>query len=187
MIDILKSMRLRYQKPKGFKEVPGIDCFDSNPKLKYILSCAGNQLHSNDEQFLAFISMRRPFTFQEIIQMGKLFPNGLYENDKAHMYQIRANIKYVYGDQAALNWRKYVTYYSPTEAKSKFNADTATIFSIKFDSTDYYKKEYKFLDTLFLEKKERSWVSFHCFYDEEGKKDLSTYMKAIESVFRYED
>lgn len=186
-VDILKTMKLRYQKPKDFKEVPGTDCFDSIPKLMQIISCAGNQLHSNDEHFLAFISMRRPFTSQEIIRLKELFGNGLYENDKAHINQIRTDIEYAYGHQAALHWRKYVTYYSPAEAKNKFNADTAVIFSVKLDSAEYYKKKYRFFDALFLEKKERSWVSFYCFYDEAGKENLSNYMKAVESVFRYED
>ncbi len=186
-VDVLKSIKLDYKKPDGFKEVPGWDCFDSIPKLHLILSCANNQLYADDGHFMAFITINRPFTPHEIIEWKKLFPNGLFDNNKAHMYQIKGNIKYAYGDQAALEWRKYVTYYSTADAKNKFNADTAITFPLKLDSSDYYKGKYKYLNVLFLEKKDRSWVSFHCFSDDEGKKNLAKYMKAIEGVFRYED
>lgn len=52
-IDILKSMNVKYKKPEGFKEVPGVECFHSIPKLKYMLRCLTNELYANDGHFLS--------------------------------------------------------------------------------------------------------------------------------------
>lgn len=34
--------------------MPGVECFEDNLKLKAIIGCAGNQLHSTDEAFIVF-------------------------------------------------------------------------------------------------------------------------------------
>ena len=187
-IDILKSMKLTYKKPDGFTEVPGTECFKFIPKLKLILTCAGNQLHSEDGQFIAFIPIYRILTKQDSIDIKRMFPNGIFEGvDRRHASQIRGNIRYSLGDTAAQNWKSYVTYYSSTDARYKFNADTAISFSIKLNPGEYYLGKYNHLDALFLQREGKGFINFYCFYTDKAKKHLAKYWNAIEGIFRYED
>jgi hypothetical protein len=187
-LDILKSMKIVYNKPDGFKEVNRWECFKCKPKLEYILTCANNQLHSDDEQFIAFIPVYKFFTRKDSVDMKKRFP-GMPFNviDKIHSNTIKNNIKMSLGEDAARDYKKYIIYYSPEEAKRKFNADTAISFRIKLDSNDYYEEKYNHLDALFLQKKGRGYINFYCFYTDSDIKRLPEYWKAIEEVFKYED
>jgi hypothetical protein len=186
--DILKSMKLRYSKPGLFRESPGTECFKAFPKLSLIITCAGNQLHSADDEFVAFIPVYRILTKQDSIDIKKMFPDALLEGlDQVHVNQIKGNIRYAFGDSAARNWKNHVTYYSPIDARNKFNADTAISFSLPLNANDYYQGKYNHLDALFLQKQGRGFICLYCFYTDKARKDLANYWKAIEGTFRYED
>ena len=92
-----------------------------------------------------------------------------------------------WGDTAAQNWKSYVTYYSSTEVRHKFNADTAISFSIKLNPGEYHLGKYNHLDALFLQRSGRGFVNFYFFYTDKGKKQLAKYWSAMEGVLRYED
>lgn len=186
-IDILKSMKLRYTKPKGFQEVPGSECFDSIPRLHQILTCLVGQLYANDSHFIAFLAIYPFLTPKKIKEWKVLFPNTPLDINNEHEYQIRATIRGMYGDRAASEWRKYVTYYSSAKARKLFNADTAIAFPIKLNSNEYYKKKYRYLNVLFLQKNGRGWVGIYCFSDDKAQTNLTKYMTAIQGSFRYED
>lgn len=187
-LDILNSMKIIYNKPDGFKEIVRPESFKSKPKLEYIITFAEDQLHSNDEQFIAFIPVHKFFTREDSIDMKKFFPGMPFDViDKIHSNAIKNNIKMSLGEEAARDYIKYITYYSPEEAKHKFNADTAISFQIKLDFNDYYEEKYNHLDALFLQKKGRGYINFYCFYTDSAIKKLPEYWKAIEGVFRYED
>jgi hypothetical protein len=187
-VEVLRSMKLTYKKPAGFMEVPGWDCFKEIPKLELIITCAGNQLHAADSQFIAFIPVYRIMTTKDSIDITQMFPNSPFEGvNKMHASQIRGVIRYAVGEEATGNWAKYVTYYSAADAKRKFNADSAVTFSIKLNPNEYYKGKYNHLDALFIQKAGRGYINFFCFYTDKAKKNLPTYWKAIEGVFRYED
>ncbi|MCH5600676.1 hypothetical protein [Niabella ginsengisoli] len=159
--NILASMRLVYKKSDLFKEVPGVECFKNNPKLNSILSCAGNQLHSADEEFMAFIPVYKTHTVVDSISLKRTFPGMQIGNlNNQHCGQIRAKILLaldkdasIKGENANFNWKVYVNYYSQDDAKFKFNADTAISFPIHLKETEYYKGKYKYLKALFLQKK----------------------------------
>ena len=186
--EILKTMKLTYKKPVGFSEVMGVECFKNNPKLERIITCAGHQLHSNDEQFIAFIPIYKIFDKKDSIDMQKLMPSRSFDViDKLHTSQIRNKIRHSLGKESERNWKKYVKYYSAEEARHKFNADSAIFFTIKLDSADYFKGKYNHLEALYLQKKGRGFVNFYCFYTDKAKKDLPAYWKAIEGIFRYDD
>lgn len=189
-IDILKSMKLTYKKPDGFKEVPGMECFNKMKKpnrLAIMLSCESNQLYADDEHFTSFMPLHRNFTQQDIIVWKKMFPKLNYDVNELHIGQIKGNINAAFGEKAALEWRNYVTYYSNEDAKNMFNADTVITFFVKLDSNEYYKGKYKYFDALFIQKNGRGFVNFYCFYDDEGKKNLAKYMKGIEGSLWYEN
>jgi hypothetical protein len=185
---VLKHMKVIYTRPADFKEVSGSECFETYPKLKKLITCAGNQLHSNDEQFIAFIPIYKPFTKEDSIDMKRYFPNMPFDViDKQYIIQIKNNITTSLGKEKGENWRKHVKFYSAGEAKRLCNADTIIRYSVKLQPQDYYKGKYKYLDVLFLQKKGRGFVNFYCFYTDKGKMKFASYWKAMEGVFRYED
>jgi len=184
---LLKSMKLVYNKPLHFNEVNGYECFKKYPKLARILTCASNQLHSIDEQFILYFDAQI-FTKKDSIDMKRNFPNMPFDViDKMHSRKTKANILESNGDEAAVNWRKYVDFYPTDKAKNIFNADTAMKYSINLQPQDYYLEKYKYLDVLVVQKKGGGYVNVYSFYTEEGKKELSLYWKEIEGIFRYED
>ena len=188
-VGILKSMKLTYKKPAILDEVKGMECFEDNPQLNEILSCAKHQLHSKDGQFIAFIQIDNPITEADTLLWKKLMPGRSYDFiDKQHIAQMKKDLRVSLLKEGSLSWRQYVTYYSSNDAKSKFNADTATFLPITFISPKfYYKGKYNNLEALYLQKKGRGIVNFYWFYTDEAKKDLPLYRKAIEEIFRYED
>lgn len=186
-VAILKSMKLKYKKPRGFKEAyRASECFEPNSKLSLSLTCVVNKLYTKEEDFIAFMPLHRVFGPEEIADWKKIIPNFNYDVDQILNSNLKRIIRVWYGDEAAGDWEQYVTYYPTAEAKRKFNADKAVTFSIKLDSAEYFDR-YKYLDVFSIQKKGRGSVSFYCFYDEKGKKNLAKYKKAIEGVLRYED
>jgi hypothetical protein len=186
--NILKAMKITYQKSTVLQEVEGRECFKEYPMLNQIITCAGNQLISNDGQFLAFIPIYRIMTKEDSIFYQRLRPESkLYNPNRQHINQIKGAIRMSMGEEAAKTWRHFVNYYPSDATKLKFNADTAVSFSIKLDDKNIYKGIYTHLDALFLQKKDRGFVNFYIFYTDKGKKNLPAYMKEIEGILRYED
>jgi hypothetical protein len=186
--DRLKTMKLNYRKPGILQEVKGHECFKEYPMLSQIITCAGNQLLSSDDQFLAFIPIYPIMTKEDSIFYQRLRPaSKTFNPNRQHMYQMRNAIRMSLGEETSKTWRDLVNYYPSGDAKLKFNADTAVSFSIKLDDKNIYKGICTHLDALYLQKKDRGFVNFYIFYTDKGKKNLPAYMKAIEGILRYED
>lgn len=184
----LTSMKLSYQKPKGFNEVGKSECFKDYPKLESTFSCLSNRLVSKDEQFISFLIAYNIFTEEFRKEMDVLFFGKEFDYvDKQHVNQIKGIIRSYYNEEAAKHWKDSVTYYPPDITKDKFNADSVISFSIALRPEDYYKNEYKYVDILLLQKKGRGYVYFVSFYTDKAKRKLNKYKREIEGVLRYED
>lgn len=184
----LTLMKIAYTKPDGFEEDGKYVSFGEYPKLGQMFSCLGNCLKSDDGQFLAFISVNDIFTQDFADNMKSFFPGKSFDFvDKQHLNQIKYVIMSYYGEEIADNWKSLLDYYPEEEANIKFNADTVIRFSLALQPQDYYKKKYKYIDALFLQKKDRGYINFYCFYTDKGKKKLDFYWKKIEGVLHYED
>ena len=186
-VDELELMNVSYNKPAGFEEVPGTECFGSWPKLEAIITCAPRQLRSDDGQFLTFISMYRTLNKDDSIFISKISPNGFIGTDWMHEASIKHHIKASWGKNAAKNLNKYVDYYPTREAHRKFNADSAMFYSIKLEPEDYYQNKYNHFDILCLAKKRRGVIFLYCFYTDEGKKKFKKHWKAVEGTLRFLD
>ena len=187
-MNILKSMKIDYNKPSGFEEISYLECFDSIPRVENLLSCIATQLHSDDGQFIAFIPIYRPLNEGDSINIKSMFPDAIFPGvDRRHESLAKAGIELSLGKAAAKNWRKYVDYYPQKDAVLKFNADTALSYSIKLKPEDYYKNRFKNLKVLVLQKRGRGIVNFYCFYTDKAQPNFTKYWKSIEGVFRYED
>ena len=186
-VDALKLMNVAYNKPIGFEEVPGTECFKSWPKLEEIITCSSRQLRSEDGQFLAFTSMYRTLNKEDSIFISKISPNGFIGTEWIHEASIKHHIELSWGEKAAENLKKYVEYYPAGKARRKFNADSAMFYSVKLEPEDYYQNKYNHFDILCLAKKRRGVVFFYCFYTDEGKKKFNKYWKAVERTIRFLD
>lgn len=183
---ILTHLKITYKKPDGFKEVITTECFKDYPKLELTFSCLGNQLCAKDKQFVAFMPIFRTPTKEDSISMQKI-KIQLPPTDMRHIFQLKGVIRDYMGEEAAENWKKIVTYYPDEIAKNTFNADTVIRFTMPLRPEDYYKKKFKYVDALFIQKNGRGYVNFYCFYTDKAKKKLDYYWKKIEGVLRFED
>ncbi len=186
-VDIIESMKLHYNRPKGFTEISESECFESKPKLALMITCAQRQLKSKNGEFIAFFSMYRPLGIEDSIFISRISPNGFPGLDRQHEGNIKYSIVQSMGKEAGENWKQYVDYYPVGEARRKFNADTAIFYSIKLEPKDYYLDKYNHFDVLCLTKKRRGMIFFYCFYTDEGKKKFNEYWKAVEGTLRFLD
>ncbi len=186
---ILKKMKLEYKKPSEFKEIKGgTECFEESPGLCKAFTCLLNQICSKDEQFIAFMNPSTIYTKDFQKYMEDLFPGKTFDLvDKQHFNQMKEILKSFYGEEMEQKWREKVITYPKYEAQKKFNADNAYRFSIALAPEDYYKKNFKYVDLLFLQKKGRGYVYFCCFYTDKAKAKLNNYWSKIEKVLHYKD
>ncbi len=186
---ILKEMKLEYKKPCGFKEDPLGDSLRFYPKLIEKLYSSGiDTIFTKDNQFITFLTAFSIITKKDEKYFNKLShgkSNDLV--DKQHFSQMKAILKSFYGEEMEQKWKEKVTTYPKEEALKKFNADNAYRFSIKLTPEDYYKKEFKYIDLLFLQKKGRGYVYFTCLYTDKAKANLNKYWRKIEKVLYYKD
>ena len=184
----LTRMKLIYKKPDGFREVSKTECFKEYPQLEQAFGCFGNQLISENNEFIAFMPIFEPLTEEDSLRFQRLFPSKSFDFvDKQHLRQIRATIKAYQGEEVAEKMTDLLTYYPEEVTKSKFNADTVFRYSMKLKRKDYYKEKFKYVDFLCLQKKGRGYILFYCFYTAKAKRNLNDYWKKIEGVLRYEN
>lgn len=182
---VLTSMNVVYSKPEGFKEVGYTECFNENPKLKEAFTCVLNQLQSEDNQFMVYMQTHRLFNKEEILDMRRLFPD--FDPENIPVNTMKYIIKAFFGKEKEDNWEELIDFYSNKEAHKKFNSDSAMKLSICLSPDDYYKNEYKYIDVLFFQKRERGYIGLFCFFTDKARGNYNHYWKKIEKTFYYED
>lgn len=176
-----------YKKPKRFKEIGKTECFNDYPLLKETFTCMGNQLQSNDKQFITFI-VNRPILDAEFQQsMEKLFRKKYNLVDKQHQDQLRNILIDYYGDSIAESWQDSLEYYPPDKAKKTWNADTIIRTSLHLHPRDYYEEVYKHVDIFLIQRQGRGYVYLVSFYTDKARRRLRSYQKRVEGMLRYED
>ncbi len=184
---MLSEMKLNYHKPKMFNEVGNTECFNDYPKLESTFTCMGKQLHSKDGQFISFLVFPSIYTeeFQKRLNWVSSNHSEVWV-DKQHYRQMRGIIKKYYGEVGD-SWTDSIKHYIKEDAVKKFNADSAFYFSLKLQPSDFYKKEFRHVKVLFLQKKGRGYAYICSFYTDKAKAKLEKYWTRIEKVLRYED
>jgi len=107
--------------------------------------------------------------------------------DTQPYWQRRGIIKRYYGDEIGDSWIDSVTVYSTEEARSKWNADSAFVFNLHLRPEDYYKKDFKHVKILLIQKKGRGYAYITSFYTDKAKEYFDKYWRRIEKTLRYED
>jgi hypothetical protein len=178
--ETLRSMNLEYRHPKDFTGSYSTECFDEYPDLEKRSSCWSMKIQSNDGHFIAFLYFETNSLPQDSVWHKT---NPALAKDMIHIMYIKKDLAATLEKEEANQWQKHVQYYLEKEAKSKFNADTAIIYSLKL--SEPYKNKYNHCKTLIIQKKSRGFVSVQCFYDDMAAEKNSGYMNDMEGIFKY--
>lgn len=194
-IDFLKKINAIYKKPDKFLEISQIECFKENAKLESMLTCVGNQLHSRDKEWITFLPLGHFLNKTDSASLRESFPRMFIPDlNNQHIYTVRAQILYslnkdatLRGENAGFKWKEYVQYYSNDNVTQKYNADTVITYLITLKSGELYKKKYKYLKALILQKKDRGFITIYSLFTDKAKRHFSKYWKQIDGVVKYAD
>ena len=185
---VADDMKLKYHKPKGFYQDGSSECFDEYPKLWATFTCMGPQLHSKDGQFISFLVFPRILTEEIQESQSQVFPQLAGDwVDKQHYQQMRAKIRNYYGEGIGESWRDSITAYSAEDTHRKFNADSAFTFTLHLRPADYYKKDFKHVKVLLIQREGRGYAYICSFYTDKAKAKFDKYWRRIEKTLSYKD
>jgi hypothetical protein len=183
----LDAMCLEYKCPDGFEEIFIHETFNHKGLLALAFNLGGVSgiVNSKDKHFMVFTHIEEILTPDAAKNYSK---NGfIIREDQEHISVVRRILKCLKGENARNTWKNHVKYYSNKDTKDKFNADTAIICSLILPEHLYYQDIYSYCKVLIIHKKGRGYLPLFCFYDDKAVKNLTGYMTAVESMFRYRD
>lgn len=153
--------------------------------LENAFDCLSTGVKSKNKQVIIFFSYPSIFTNEFGKKMEAMFGGSHQFEDWQHYMQLRAILRAYFGED--YDWHKDLQYYPDWEAKTKFNADTAILVSFPLRKEDYYKRKYKYVDILVLQKQGRGYIYLTCFSTDKAKARFDDYWQKIEGLFRYEE
>ncbi len=172
--------------PKGYIKDNNTDDYSNKyPRLRRLLGMTEFLWVSNDGNALFYWNNYPIYREDDLDKIISKRKESLV--DKQHCYQTKEMFRSYYGNKVITSYRDSLIYYSQKDAKQIFNADTAYRFLIKLRSEDFYKRKYKSVEVIFLQKKDCGWVNLICFYTDKGKKKINKYRKQIEKVLKYKE
>jgi len=179
-------MNLNYKHNEDFIQVSNPIILNFNIKVNRKF-----HLESKDGNFITLFIISQPFTCEDSTRYSNMTVNSCYEGkiswnriNKEHIFIAKEIVSEYYGKENADNWKDHVQYFSNIEANTKFNADTAFIISLPEKK---YCSKYNHCKVLIIHKKDRGCLPMFFYYNDEGEKNLSEYIMAIERSFRYGD
>ena len=201
-LSVTEDMKMEYRQPEGFSEDNSEECFNGYHNLSSaFFGCLNTQLHSDDGQFVSFLQFAPLYSKTDEKRLRWVF--GDFPKEKLfnihHLYKMRGFIKrhytksgfyrgkYYYIDEVGDSWRDSITVLSTEETRRKWNADSAFTFSLHLRPSDYYKKDYKFLKVLLIQRKGRGYACIYSFYTDKAKENFDKYWRRIEKTLRFED
>ena len=185
--EVLKSMGLSYTKPDGFREDQHFECFEGSLKLRAAFTCLSNRLVSKDGEVVIYMPIYRILTKRDSVDINRIFKGSIKSLNHFHTSTLKHQIKQLYSESAAKNWKDYVTYYSAKDTESIFNADTAISCIFTLNKPDIYKDKYRNVYSLSLQKHNKGFVNIIVFYSDKGKRRFKKYKREIEQMLRYEN
>ena len=140
---------------------------------------------SNDGNFLVFVWA--DFCENDSAKTREQFKNNLLGNILVSLYP---EVTYMNFKEMRNKHQKkleqQVTYNSHAYARETFNADTVARFEIKMHGRKLHDK-YQDNTVLMIQKSGRGVITLFCFYTKEGKKNLGTYMNAVENMLWFKE
>ena len=201
-LSVTEDMKMKYRQPEGFSEDNSEECFRANNRLSStFFGCLNTQLHSDDGQFVSFLQFAPLYSKTDEKRLRWVF--GDFPKEKLfnihHLYKMRGFIKryynryeqyhgkYYYIDEVGDSWRDSITVYSAEEARRKWNADSAFTFSLHLRPEDYYKKDFKHVKVLLIQRKGQGYAYITSFYTDKAKENFDKYWRRIERVLRFRE
>ena len=200
-------MKMKYSKPESFCQIDSAESFKDYKPLKYMIlsgkesffESVGPFLRSDDGQVISFLQFAPLFSREYVERISKLThcfndynETNLYTLselfEKYHQQKMQEMIgSYYYRDKNIEKlWHNHITVLSTEEAREKWNADSAFTFSLHLRSGDYYKKDYKFLKVLLIQRKGRGYACIYSFYTDKAKENFDKYWRRIEKTLWFE-
>lgn len=99
-----------------------------------------------------------------------------------HIGSIKSDFDYNTGVEKGIQERP-LHYESSSYARKAFNADTVITYQLKVWHP--YENKYNHCKVIVMQKNKRGCITLYCLYNDAGKEKLSTYMRALEGLFRY--
>ena len=201
-LSVTEDMKMKFHLPEGFSEDNSRECFNGYHYLSSaFFECMNTQIHSNDGQLISFLQFAPLYSKIDEKRLRWVF--GDFPKEKLfnihHLYKMRGFIKryyirsgfdcgkYYYIDEVGKSWRDSITVLSTEEAREKFNADSAFTFSLHLRPKDYYKKDFKHLKVLLIQRKGRGYACIYTFYTDKAKENFDEYWRRVEKILRFED
>ena len=142
-------------------------------------------LTSDDGRIMTRFDFSQPFTRDDSIRAVSVSSAHVW--DRVNREHIWKAIEFLNAehDDVNDNWKKYVSYLSNSEAKTKFNADTAIYFSLQ--KNPFSGSKYEKSDVLIIHKKDRGCLAMFFLYNTDSKEKLNDYITAMERSIKYGD
>ena len=183
-LTVTDKLKMKYRKPKGFQQDGASECLKGYPGLEYTFYGLDHRLHSKDGQFLSCLR----FVYFPEDHQKLYYLHHKRTVDTQQYWQMRAIMKHYYGDEIGESWVDSIAVYSTEEARKKWNADSAFTFSLHLRPEDYYKKDFKYVKILLIQKKGRGGYAYIIsFYTDKAKENFDKYWRRIEKTLRFED
>ena len=122
----------------------------------------------------------------EIIIFSKTCVASEKEQEEKIELILNENLKYLRKDNE--NWSDFVSFYADKKAKKQFNVDIVFRYTIPLFSEHFIQrngKEYKYVEKIFIRKKDVGFVDLTCFYTDKAKKNFKKYWRDVEKMFEY--
>lgn len=183
----LADMSIKYHKPKGFTEHRKPECFDIYFKLGDIITCSSYNLTSDDGECIVFLTIYQKMTEQRASNINKLFPNNISNVNNIHLNLQKHIFKTFFLENQFKAKKDYLHYYSDSDARKKFNADSAFYISFPMgDVRDRYQGKYENFYMHTVQKKDNGYISFYLLYTDKAKKRLNKYLRPLLQMYTYQ-
>ena len=177
-------MNLQYTQPNGYYTNAGYLDWTQGAYFRAAeILMSEPRFVSDDGNFFAMFPVRQPIVCNAAESHSKK-KNDCDDVNKEHINLTKKLVLEFYGKEELDNWKDYALYHSSSEAKSKFNADTALYLLLPILDEPYFK-DYPYCSVLMIQKNGRGFLPIFCFFNDDGMNDIDTHSAAIERAFRY--
>ena len=205
-------MKMKYCKPEGFCQVDSAETFMDYMDLRNIImntsvslrSGVGPFLRSDDGQFISFLQFVPVFSKRYVERMSRsgCFNGHFYfreHQDRPSLYtlaellenyhhrEMKDKIQWNNRCYDNYSWRNSVSVFNTTEAREKFNADSAFTFTLHLSPEYYYEKNFKHLKVLLIQRKGRGYACIYSFYTDKAQEHFDKYWRRIEGTLMFRE
>lgn len=176
------KQQVEYRLPPGFRlwMITGL-----NPNIPSY----SEAMHSIDGKFMIVFELYSPLSELALRIADHYRPNYSKRNqDSMYLDHVITDMELSLGNKFKSLEKSPIKYYSPKEAKKKFNADCALSYHLVIGEEKHVVREEKeYCKVYVLQKNERGYIRMLCYYKKMSRRQLNKYLKLAENVFHFRD